>query len=169
MFELTDLKGNTDLKLLGNLSQREVWTEIRENLLSFLLASACSEITIIFARSGDPEGGKLFPPLYLFLKNLDNAKSDQIRLVSFLYYTLKLLELSGHSIISSTYALPEVEELWFKEMLQRKTAFVPENKELVRDAVRLITEFLELEVGHKITSLDEVLIKSESIFSEARS
>jgi len=167
IFEFAPTKGNnkggSDIRVISGLRSRTNWDELRENLASFLLASSVVETVQIFARADDPEGAKLFSLVYLSLNNLSHPGNDTIKFAAAIYYYLNLLEQSGFSLLAEAEHLPDVEVRWFKEMLERKTAFVPESPDLIRDALLILTERIQDIAEYPINSFEQVLLKAQKI------
>jgi len=166
VFEVIESKKAGGLGILKQVERGEVWLNLRENLLCFTLSSLAIETADIFAREGDCHGSDLFKPLYLCLKNLNQVDTDSKRYVCLIFYLVQLLRISGYDLLSSINDENSIEARWFREMLERKVAFVPESRELIRDGLVLLVETVQGIDGWELRTGEEVLSRLQK-FTQA--
>ncbi len=168
VFSIIEARSAGGLAVLSQIERGEIWLNLREQLLCFTLSSLALETADIFAREGDSHGSDLFKPLYLCLKNLNQVESDSKRYVCLIFFLVQLLRISGYDLLSEVSDENSIEARWFREMLERKVAFVPESKELIRDGLILLVETVQGIDGWELRTGEEVLSRLQKFTASSQ-
>lgn len=159
--ELREPRKSSNLFTLNNIEERQAWPKLRENLLSYSAAASSIEVCQLLTGEEDPDGARFFSPLFLCLKNLNSAASDNARLLTLTYFIAESLEISGLGRASHIKSLSEPCCNWLEEMRETRVAKLPERPELLGDALNQMRSIIEEFSGRPLNSIDSVFLKIE--------
>lgn len=167
VFECATPKRDDSLLALNGLDGREMWLNLRQDFTRLTLASLCLEITDDFAPEADRDGSKLFGPLYLCLRNIDREDSPWLQSAAVVYYLLVALRCAGLDPLADEQRHNLEIDSWLTDMLSRRVAYVPAQRELLRDALSLLLSQTEHALGRTIRTRKEVMIRVQHLLSAA--
>lgn len=148
VFDLSSPASGDGLYFISSLSKREVWQNLRKDILKFSIGSLFLEITNGFAAEGDREGGALFKPLYLSLRALDHAEKKAGSQAICVYYMLVLLEISGFNPMDDHTIEVSAETFeWWKEMKAMKKPIVPHEEPIISQSMSFLMGYSESILG----------------------
>ncbi|MBP9838601.1 MAG: DNA repair protein RecO [Proteobacteria bacterium] len=136
------------------ISKSESWMTLRTDLNKLSLSTYCLEITTLYAKEDDEDTKFLFRPLFLSLRTIDKLQSNNEICSLVIFYNLILLEISGFSATTegSNFNCKAEIKSWFQQMLQTKSAILPNNLDLINEGFFSLANYSQELIGREINS-----------------
>lgn len=157
IMELTSSRYREDLFLLEGLQKHSIWSSLRQNLTKMRLASSAMEISLNLSHEGDPEGGKLFAPVFLLLKHIEQVESSQVLYSCYCFFLTRSLKLAGYDPLHHSPAIPESSMLWLLHMQEAKRAFPPITEDILKNTLTVLLELSEHFLGKQLHTTTQLL------------
>lgn len=159
VFRLTRPKIHSQPYVIEDLSKREYWPALREDLKKFSAACFCLEVTLPFVKEEDQSAGHLFSPLYKCLKAIHVARTAEETLTLALFFNLLLLKISGFNFVEDSSRLSKGSNLstWLEQMLAQESPIVPYDLSLLKIGFQSLVIFTQEIIGKEIRSARELI------------
>jgi recombinational DNA repair protein (RecF pathway) len=158
-FQLKDKRRGSIAYSLEEISSREPWPGLRQNMTNLSCASFCLEVVNELTVEEDEEGSRLFRPLFLTLRTINkaagNTRTGREEILSLcVYLGLQALLLSGFDAASTKDEedLSDNLRLWFDEVILKNQAILPHDSALLQAGIKFIGDYTEKIIGKSLKS-----------------
>ncbi len=153
-FELSPSRGTSGAYTVEQISNREHWPVLRDDLRKYSSGCYCLELTAQFAQDEDEDSTQLFAPLFHSLRAINSSTTDSEARTLALFYNLHLLKISGFNYLDDRSRLKDDSTMhqWLSEMLESSRPIVPYDDALLRQGFFGILTFTQEITGKELRS-----------------